>query len=311
MPTQEELNAAQVELDIANDNYAKMADRYNKYQKVFQSYANASPEVQARAKWAMQEALADFEQLKLNMYAAEDRIQQAQNTVNNYNEIIANQPVQTTAPWGRRQIPTTTNEISPEVITTPEATVISETSQRGEPVILSTGFVPSQSMINTQTWLPWTLSAGEWVTAWEYLGNMWQWIKENVNPTTWVYQNNSRAPGYNLWRKIWNAVIPVSVAAWTRLSPSTFWVNTSAVDNAKNALFQSNVNKVTNIPSQPYTTNPSNISIKWTSPSNLPKYYTAPSNAPTVNVLRTNPSNIAITPTSMTRFTIPGPTTTL
>ena len=88
MPTQEELNAAQVELDIANDNYAKMADRYNKYQKVFQSYANASPEVQARAKWAMQEALADFEQLKLNMYAAEDRIQQAQNTVNNYNEII-------------------------------------------------------------------------------------------------------------------------------------------------------------------------------------------------------------------------------
>lgn len=96
MPTQEELNAAQVELDIANDNYAQMANKYNQFQDMFKLYANATPETQAKAKDAMVRALDEFENLKLNMYTAEDRIQQAQNRVNSYNEIIANQPVQQT-----------------------------------------------------------------------------------------------------------------------------------------------------------------------------------------------------------------------
>ena len=99
MPTQEELNAAQVELDIANDNYAKLAERYNRFQNVFKAYANATPEQQAKAQWVMQNALKAFDDLKLSMYAAEDRIQQAQNTVNNYNEIINNQPAQKTYQW--------------------------------------------------------------------------------------------------------------------------------------------------------------------------------------------------------------------
>ena len=49
MPTQEELNAAQMELDIANDNYAAMANRYNKFQDLFKAYAKASPEMQDKA----------------------------------------------------------------------------------------------------------------------------------------------------------------------------------------------------------------------------------------------------------------------
>lgn len=85
MPTQEQINAANVELDIANDNYARLADQYNRYQNVFQSYANASPETQEEAKGLMQDALAKYEQLKLDMYAAEDRIQQAQGAVNRLN----------------------------------------------------------------------------------------------------------------------------------------------------------------------------------------------------------------------------------
>ena len=95
MPTQEELNAAQVELDIANDNYAQLADRYNKYKKLFETYANATPEQQARAAGVMRQAIDEYNQIRLNMYTAEDRIAQAQNRVNNYNSIIS-QPVQST-----------------------------------------------------------------------------------------------------------------------------------------------------------------------------------------------------------------------
>lgn len=93
MPTQEEINAANVELQIAQDNYATLADRYNKYMNVFEMYSNAAPETQQRASNTMKEAMADFEKLKLNMYAAEDRIAQAQNRVNNYNNLVVNQPV--------------------------------------------------------------------------------------------------------------------------------------------------------------------------------------------------------------------------
>lgn len=105
MPTQEELNAAQVELDIANDNYAALADRYNRYQKLFQEYANSSPEIKQRATEAMWRALEDYYQLQDKMRAAEDRIAVAQNTVNSYNELLAQQPVaQPVNRWSRRKV---------------------------------------------------------------------------------------------------------------------------------------------------------------------------------------------------------------
>ena len=105
MPTQEELNAAQVELDIANDNYAALADRYNRYQKLFQEYANSSPEIKERATEAMWRALEDYYQLQDKMRAAEDRIAVAQNTVNSYNELLAQQPVtQPANRWGGRRV---------------------------------------------------------------------------------------------------------------------------------------------------------------------------------------------------------------
>lgn len=107
MPTQEDINAANVELQIANDNYAQLADRYNKYQELFQTYAKSSPEIQDRAADAMWRALEDFYQIEEKMRVAEDRIAVAQNTVNSYNEVIASQPVQTSTQWWqrRRQIP--------------------------------------------------------------------------------------------------------------------------------------------------------------------------------------------------------------
>lgn len=110
MPTQEEINAAQVELDIANDNYARLANKYNSYLKVFDAYKNASPETQQRAQWVMQRMMNNFEDLKLNMYAAEDRIAVAQNRVNEINSIVPT--VTTTAPARRRTVvpPTPTND---------------------------------------------------------------------------------------------------------------------------------------------------------------------------------------------------------
>lgn len=96
MPTQEELNAAQAELNIANDNYAQLANRYNQYQKLFQEYAKSSPEIQNKAANAMWRALEDFYQIQEKMRTAEDRIAVAQNAVNSYNELLAQQPVQQT-----------------------------------------------------------------------------------------------------------------------------------------------------------------------------------------------------------------------
>lgn len=145
MPTQEELNAAQVELDIANDNYAQLADRYNKYQKLFQTYANATPEQQARAAGVMRQAIDEYNQIRLNMYTAKDRIAQAQNRVNNYNSIV-NQPVQPQVQRVQRR-PITLTQVIPN--TAPNNTLQPLWNWPGN------NYVPNQNMlrinwVNTQ-----------------------------------------------------------------------------------------------------------------------------------------------------------------
>lgn len=148
MPTQEELNAAQVELDIANDNYAQLADRYNKYKRLFETYANATPEQQARAAGVMRQAIDEYNQIRLNMYTAEDRIQQAQNRVNNYNSII-NQPVQPQVQRVQRRPITPTQ--TPTPTTAQNNTTYIAPTQR----VTNSNYIPNQNMlrinwINTQ-----------------------------------------------------------------------------------------------------------------------------------------------------------------
>lgn len=148
MPTQEELNAAQVELDIANDNYAQLADRYNKYKRLFETYANATPEQQARAAGVMRQAIDEYNQIRLNMYTAEDRIQQAQNRVNNYNSII-NQPVQPQVQRVQRRPITPTQ--TPTPTTAQNNTTYIAPTQR----VINSNYVPNQNMlrinwVNTQ-----------------------------------------------------------------------------------------------------------------------------------------------------------------
>ena len=156
-----------------------------------------------------------------------------------------------------------------------------------------------------QPWNPfWTLTEGEGTSVGDYLGNVAQWFVENISPTTWVYQNNSRAPGYNVWRTLWNAFIPVT---------AMFSAGTLAWPDPRVTTFYNNVGNITKnmAPTPTYTANPSNIPIRWTSASNLPKYTTAPSRAPVPNLWSKNPSNIEITPTSLTKFKIPGPSVSL
>lgn len=103
MPTQEEINAARVELDIANDNYAATQARLDRYQRIFESYANASPETQARAASLMRTALDDYNNLRAQQYANEDRIAVAQNAFNAINAQIAQQPAAIATTWGQRR----------------------------------------------------------------------------------------------------------------------------------------------------------------------------------------------------------------
>ena len=148
MPTQEEINAAQMELDIANDNYAQLADRYNKYKRLFETYANATPEQQARAAGVMRQAIDEYNQIRLNMYTAEDRIAQAQNRVNNYNSII-NQPVQPQVQRVQRRPVTPTQTVTPT--TTQNNTTYIAPTQR----VTNSNYIPNQNIlrinwVNTQ-----------------------------------------------------------------------------------------------------------------------------------------------------------------
>lgn len=217
MPTQEELNAAQVELDIANDNYAKMANRYNKYQELFKQYALADPKVQERAYQAMENALKDFDQLKLDMYAAEDRINAAQNRMNNYNSIVAQQPTttQSTNVGTRRKITTTPNW----TVTQPEPKPLNNWNilewlddNRTQPTLgqNANGFtlrraaapefsLPYQN--NTLRWIAWNFAAQskhDWQQAWQEWDNIvWPKIRNTFydNPKRVV----NKAGDFLLW----------------------------------------------------------------------------------------------------------------
>lgn len=250
MPTQEEYNQAQVELDIANDNYAATQDKINKYNEIFKAFKNASPETQAKAEasWLMQRALDDYNSLKAQQYVNEDRINVAQNRMNTYREAAAAQYIaaqQAASGWRTKRRVIKEDRQWPEVIVNEDwwTPIYNDKweivwwqwpiENLNRPITLqwpdntvryTSNFVPNQSMINAQLWAPWTLSQWKWTTAWEYLWNVWQGITENINPSTRVYQNNSRAPWYNLWRTIWNAVIPLTAMYWSStLWPSQGW----------------------------------------------------------------------------------------
>lgn len=217
MPTQEDINAANVELQIANDNYAQLADRYNKYQELFQTYAKSSPEIQDRAADAMWRALEDFYQIEEKMRVAEDRINLAQGVVNDYNNIIAQQPVQQTV---------TRNGYNSGRNISPTPAVVEQ------PVV-------EQPTVETTT---------NWYKAAPYSGSSHSLSARRAaeQPFTLPYQNNTlawvagnfAAQSAHDWKQAgqeWNNVV------WPRIK--NFWSNFL---NAEKQLWYDNPNKVAN-----------------------------------------------------------------
>lgn len=193
MPTQEQINAANVELQIANDNYAQLQNKIDRYNQIFEQYMNASPEVQKKAANAMQIAIDDYNNLRLQQYANEDRIAVAQNAVNSINEQLVATP-STANYWGQRRRTTTAQ---PQTVAQPvvEQPVVNQPATYTAPqytptqrnVNLQKGVMPEQPLYTTYT--P------------QYKNNTLWGIARNA---AWQVRNDWG----NAWRERSNVVVP-------------------------------------------------------------------------------------------------------
>lgn len=206
MPTQEEINAARVELDIANDNYAATQARLDRYQRIFESYANANPETQARAASLMQTALNDYNNLRTQQYANEDRIAVAQNAFNAINAQIAQQPAAIATTWGqRRRTVGQPERIQQPVVETPTIYKVPQFTREQINPNLSYGATPQQPAYtplpeyvpqykNNTLWgiaknFAWQ-SSRDWAQAWNEWRNItWPRMKNTASNILNTYEN--------------------------------------------------------------------------------------------------------------------------
>lgn len=94
-------NEARANLSTASNNYAKIQKELDKYNKLFQTYATASPETQMRAASVMRQAIDEYNGLKRQQEENALKMYEAQNWVTYYNNsrqatqpAIQNQPTQ-------------------------------------------------------------------------------------------------------------------------------------------------------------------------------------------------------------------------
>ena len=107
MPTQEQINAANLELQIASDNYNRAQNKIDQYDRIFNSYMNMSDEKKRdpRIVSAMQNAIADYNNLKLERTTNMERMNNAQVALNEYNaQAVAQQQAATQRWWERRRV---------------------------------------------------------------------------------------------------------------------------------------------------------------------------------------------------------------
>lgn len=121
--TPEQLNALQVEQQISTDNYNAINDRIQAIRNLAQDYLKATPEQQARAKWAMQQLMNEYSTLNWQINDAFWRMNAANE---NYNNAIAQQQAiqqQATVGAGQRRrqviVPNTETVVPNEVPATP------------------------------------------------------------------------------------------------------------------------------------------------------------------------------------------------
>ena len=85
------LETARNNLSVASNSYAEIQKQLDRYNRVFETYANASPETQIRAASVMRQALNEYLGLKRQQEENAVRIYEAQNWIDYYN----NSPAQT------------------------------------------------------------------------------------------------------------------------------------------------------------------------------------------------------------------------
>lgn len=177
MPTQEEINAANVELQVANDNYAALQSRLDKYNQAFKTYANLSPEQQQnpRLREAMTAALNDYNNLKVQQLANEDRIAAAQNTVNNYNAALTTQPQ--TVSWHQRRR-TVAPTVVQDVVTPAPQTVVPTASNINTPSSIYRAPFNRQPVQGWGVPMAWGMSTAQWPRA--------GYVTQNTQPTQYM-----------------------------------------------------------------------------------------------------------------------------
>lgn len=226
MPTQEQINAANIELQMANDNYAQLQNKLDKYNQIFEQYANASPEVQKRAANAMQAAIDAYNNLKLQQYANEDRIAQAQNAVNAINGQLAATPSTTNYWWQKRRPaaiqpqPNTQATIEQPVVNQSNTYTVPQYTPTQRSVSLQKGIMPEQPLYTTYT--PQYRNNTLWGvvknTAWQISndwGNAWREWKNIV----WPRISNF---GKNFWSAMYDTYIGNPLRAATAVNNFVF-----------------------------------------------------------------------------------------
>ena len=79
------IDAARNSLWKASNSYADIQRQLDRYNKVFEAYANASPETQIRAASVMRQALDEYNSLKRQQEENTLKIYEAQSWVDYYN----------------------------------------------------------------------------------------------------------------------------------------------------------------------------------------------------------------------------------
>lgn len=204
------INEARNSLSVASNNYAKIQRELDKYNKLFQTYAMASPETQIRAASVMRQALNEYNSLKAQQEDNAIKIYEAQNWVNYYNNTPAE--VQTTPTVNQAKV------VSPELMNNLPSVNIDSWTYEEEPVIQETpvlntatpgssdivNVATTQSANNEATLNPKIQAATERARATLWGGNKVRNYTSTFKPTTTsapVYPNTTIKPATTQWAR--------------------------------------------------------------------------------------------------------------
>lgn len=107
------IDAARDSLSSASRNYAAIQKQLDRYNKVFETYSNASPETQIRAASVMRQALNEYNGLKKQQEENALKIYEAQQWVTYYNR---NSPQQIQTAQSTANQTKTTNDVMADIV---------------------------------------------------------------------------------------------------------------------------------------------------------------------------------------------------